>query len=146
MLDVATQQETRSCIWHIVCNGRNLMNKTLRAGIRKTQHCLFLTLSTPQIWYQAFESCQLMNFTCSLQGRKQENKLFFVMSALDSALLLPLTSVSCVWSSAIFLSYIIFLSDTMAIKLNRISPSLYLKREAMDCNWKVSGGAEIHLK
>ena len=47
----------------------------------------------------------------------------------DAALLLPLTSVSWVWSSAIFLSYIIFLSDTMAIKLNRISPSLYLKRE-----------------
>lgn len=42
-------------------------------------------------------------------------------------LLLPLTSVSWVCSSAIFRSYIIFLSDTMAIRLKRISPSLYLQ-------------------
>lgn len=63
--------------------------------------------------------------------RVEKNTWFSVTSVLDAALLLPLTSVSWVWSSAIFLSYIIFLSDTMAIKLNRISPSLYLKRETI---------------
>lgn len=60
-----------------------------------------------------------------------ETTLVLGMFALDLTLLLPLTSVSWVWSSAIFLSYIIFLSDTMAIKLNRISPSLYLERETL---------------
>lgn len=49
-----------------------------------------------------------------------------------SSTVFPQTSVSCVWSSVIFLSYIIFLSDTMAIRLKRISPSLYLMKDTIN--------------
>lgn len=104
------------CGWQIWCDEHDSQTSGWSPKAKKETAFLFFLLEHNNVIFW-----NLMHFTC----RRSREKV--VMCALGSALFLPLTSVSWVWSSAIFLSYIIFLSDTMAIRLNRISPSLYLK-------------------